>query len=350
MKASGVLLIVFFMASGFLGFALGAVDSPRQQLAKGAAPEDIVCNPGLALAMISGNIPVCIKSSSAAELEKRGYSIEILKPAIPVVETKLSPQTQMPQEPTPERSTGTAVVQGESGQVGAVIETVPASSMSVVNLYLTDDDLNVSRSGVDIVKTEGLLEFTINGIPIKGPETMVETGPNTGKFYLRLDLPELINGRPLTQSDIIEIRYHDQSDAAGAQRISITSIPLSKTYAQMQAYGGGQTRIGHEFTVRIYDPDSNLDSRNVDRISLSQLEYRGQGGIRASLASPAFDANSSFLLETGPDTGVFEVVIKIPRTLDGKTIHVGHWYEITYIDRSTPSGTSEKVVLQGRIG
>ncbi|MBL7018792.1 MAG: hypothetical protein ISR81_08095, partial [Nitrosopumilus sp.] len=45
-----------------------------------------------------------------------------------------------------------------------------------------------------------------------------------------------------------------------------------------------------------------------------------------------------------------EVQIKIPRQLDGKTIHIGDEYEIRYIDTSTPSGTSEKIILKGRIG
>ena len=117
----------------------------------------------------------------------------------------------------------------------------------------------------------------------------------------------------------------------------------------MQTSGGG-SRIGHEFIVRIYEPDANRDSKNEDKISLSQLEFRGEGGIRTKLTNPGFDANSNYLIETGKNTGVFEVIIKIPRTLDGKTIHIGDEYEIRYIDSSTPSGSSEKIVLKGRIG
>ena len=36
----------------------------------------------------------------------------------------------------------------------------------------------------------------------------------------------------------------------------------------------------------------------------------------------SFDANSAYLLETGPNSNIFEVIIKIPRQLDGKTIHI----------------------------
>jgi len=56
------------------------------------------------------------------------------------------------------------------------------------------------------------------------------------------------------------------------------------------------------------------------------------------------------LIETGHNTNIFEVQIKIPRQIDGKTIHIGDWYEIKYIDRTTPSNSDEKVIFKGMIG
>ncbi len=145
------------------------------------------------------------------------------------------------------------------------------------------------------------------------------------------------------------IRYLDESDSAGEQRVLVKSVTLTKTFAKVETYGGG-SRIGHEFTFRIYEPDANRDSKNEDKIPLSSFEYRGDGGIRTTLANPRFDANSSSLIETGPNTSTFEVKIKIPRELDGKVVHIGDKYEIRYIDRTTPSGTNEKIIFKGRIG
>jgi hypothetical protein len=262
----------------------------------------------------------------------------------------VQPKDDAPKNELSAKDTMGTTIQGQPGKAQAVVETIPASGGSTVNFYITDDDLNTSPNGVDIISTEGLLEFTINGVSIEGQETMIETGPNTGKFYVGLELPETVNGQALTQNDVIVIRYLDQSDAAGESRVSVTSVPLSKTYAQVQTSGGGQSRIGHEFSVRIYEPDANLDSHEVDRIPLSRIEFRAEGGIRTTLANPAFDANSSYLLESGKNTGTFQVIIKIPRTIDGKTIHIGDWYEMTYVDSSTPSGTNEDIVLKGKIG
>lgn len=102
--------------------------------------------------------------------------------------------------------------------------------------------------------------------------------------------------------------------------------------------------------MRIYEPGANRDSKDEDKIPLSSFEYRGDGGIRTTLANPRFDANTGSLIETGPNTSTFEVKIKIPRELDGKVIHIGDKYEIRYIDRTTPSDTDEKIIFKGRIG
>ena len=342
------IIISMFLSPGFSNLVFGnTIDSPKKQLERGVAPKDIICKSGRTLAIIFTNVPVCLKPSTALKLEQIWHVPIVLPESVP----QEKQTDEMPQKPASSiKDKDSASIQGTPGKPETLIETVPASSGSIVNFYINDDDLNTSHNGIDVISATGLLEFTINGISIQGPETMTETGPNTGRFFVTLELPDTINGRPLTQDDILEIRYLDQANAAGEKSSSAKSIPLTNTYAKVQTSGAGQTRIGHEFTVRIYEPDFNLDSKDVDRIPLSRLEYRGEGGIRTTLANPAFDANSSFLLETGDNTEIFEVIIKIPRTIDGKTVHIRDWYEIRYIDTSTPSNTNEEIKLKGRIG
>jgi hypothetical protein len=238
--------------------------------------------------------------------------------------------------PTPPRTSGE-------------VNVVPATGGSIINFYIRDDDLNLAHSGVETVSTQGLVEFTISGVVIDGPKTMIETGPDSGEFNLKLQLPNTINGRLINQDDLVVMKYFDQSDYAGEKQTVTKSVSLSKSYAQVQTTDD-RKRIGHEFTLRIFEPDANLDSRNVDRISLNRLEYEGEGGIKTTLTNPAFDANSNYLLETGDNTNIFEVVIEIPRTIDGKTVQIGDWFKITYKDFSTPSNTQEDVVYRGKIG
>ncbi|MBC8516889.1 MAG: hypothetical protein H8D31_06600 [Nitrosopumilus sp.] len=309
-----------------VGFSADAtMDSPKKQMSRGVLVEDILCREGLELVIRTNGNAACVRPETADRMEKAGILFIPIKFLDLQKEIKTVPASK------------------------TEMQTVPASSMSIVNFYITDHDLNIAHSGVEVVSTQGLFEFTINGIPINGPKNMIETGPDTGQFYIKLELPDTINGRPLSQDDIVLIKYLDDSDYSGEKRVLVKSVPLTKTFANLQTSGGG-SRIGHEFTVRIYEPDANRDSKNEDKISLSKLEFRGEDGIRTTLANPKFDANSAYLVETGPNSNIFEVQIKIPRQLDGKTIHIGDEYEIRYIDTSTPSGTSEKIILKGRIG
>jgi len=338
--------ILIFFSMGFSNLIFGdEIESPRKQLEKGILPEKIICKPGNILVILVSEKPVCLKKSTVIKLEDRGIVKLVLQEFTLTKAKETIPMSNI-------EITDSVSIKGNTGKTipsSSYIENIPASRGSIVNFYITDDDLNTSRNGVDIIETQGLLEFTVNGISIQGPKTMIETGPNTGQFFVRLQLPDSINGKPLSQNDIVEIQYFDQSDASGEKQISTKSIPLNKTFAQIQT-SEGKTRIGHHFTVRIYEPDANLDSKDVDRISLSKLEYRGEGGIRTTLANSVFDANSSHLRESGENTGIFEIIIKIPRTIDGKTVHIGDWYELRYVDRSTPSNTSEEIKLKGRIG
>jgi len=337
---------ILFKSKIMLGFTLflifsltipvnGDIESPKKQLEKGIPIENIICKHGLDLILRNNGNPACVKPSTSERFQILDLAHILVKFTDLEKENSQSPVSNHP------------TVQFRDAQ--NKIETIPASGGSFVNFYITDDDLNIAHAGVEIISTEGLLEFTINGIRIDGPEKMIETGPNTGVFYAKLQLPETINGKPVTQDDIVEVRYHDESDVTGEQRILVKSITLRNTFAQIQT-SADKTRIGHEFIIRVYEPDANRDSKDVDKIPLNRLEYRGEGGIRIPLSNPSFDANSSYLLETGENTDIFEVKIKIPRQIDGDVVHIGDWYEIRYIDTTTPSGTSEKIILKGKIG
>jgi hypothetical protein len=302
------------------------MESPRKQMKRGITAEDVTCKADLSLVIRNNGFAACVKSATAEKLENMGLVTKIIK-----LEKYVSKDSQYIPKDSEE------------------ISVVPASTGSVVNFYITDDDLNLAHNGVETVSTAGLFEFSIDGVLIDGPSSMIETGPDTGRFYVKLELPDTVNGRSLSQDDVVLIRYFDASDYSGDQRVLAKSVPLAKSFAKVQTSGGG-SRIGHEFVVRLYEPDANRDSKNEDKIPLSQLEYRGEGGIRTTLSNPVFDANSSYLIETGPNTSTFEIEIEIPRKIDGKLVDIGDWYEIRYIDRSTPSNTDEKIILKGKIG
>jgi len=303
--------------------AYAEIPSPKKQLEHGVEPENIVCRHGMILMLRESGMPACVRPSTAERLEPNGWTVV--------------------------RAADALSDSVKTGQAAEEIQRIPASSTGTVSFYVVDQDLNLARNAAETVSTEGLLEITVNGVPIDVPDRMTETGFDTGRFLVRAGLPETVNGEPLRQGDVVLIRYLDGAGRSGDPVILTRSFALSSSYAGIEAVGGS-SRIGHEFTVRVYEPDANTDSRDEDRIPLGSLEYRGEGGIRTTLANPGFDANSGSMIETGPNTGTFEVKIRIPRELDGRTVHIGDWYEIRYADRSTLSGTQEEIIFEGRIG
>ena len=83
-----------------------------------------------------------------------------------------------------------------------------------------------------------------------------------------LELSDTVNGKQ-SQDDIILVKYLDQSDNAGEQ--SSSTVKPSKTFAKVETAGGG-SRIGHEFTLRIYEPDGKpIHIRDKSGISIDQL-------------------------------------------------------------------------------
>ena len=235
--------------------------------------------------------------------------------------------------------------------IGIVLAiTLPAAGGlvpgSTVTFYVHDDDLNTNHRGIDEVSTAGLLEFTIAGVSISGPSKIVETANNSGVFVGKVAIPETINGRQVQQGDVLIIKYHDQSDSSGNQKTVSKSASVKKTDTSFTT-SSKNVRIGQKFQVRIYDPDFNLDSREVDNISLDLIEFRGTNGIRTTLSNRAFDAQTASLRETGDNTNYFVVTVKMPKEIDGKRLKIGSTSELRFTDTTSPSGTTE--ILKTRI-
>lgn len=219
----------------------------------------------------------------------------------------------------------------------------------VLNFYVSDDDLNTSHRGIDVVSTNGLLKFTLNGVSIQGPSKMTETSQDSGVFAVRLSIPTTVNGNPVQQGDILVITYYDQSDYSGNPRTVSKSFSVVKHDTTFST-SSKNIRIGQSFQVRIYDPDFNLDSRRADNIPLNLIEFRTDHGIRVTLDNKAFDAKTRSLRETGDNTNMFVVSVKMPKEIDGKRLKIGASAQLKFTDTTSPSGTTETLKTDIKIG
>ena len=148
--------------------------SLKTQIKNGVSPDFLTCTDGFELIFkLRDNSPACVKPQTAEKLIERGWT-------------------------TNEESQG--VIQLKQNIQKQTIQTIPASSRTVVNFYVNDNDLNISPNEIDIVSTSGLIEITINGVMIDAPKKMIETSPNSGKFFLKIELPKTTNGKTLSQN------------------------------------------------------------------------------------------------------------------------------------------------------
>ena len=218
-----------------------------------------------------------------------------------------------------------------------------------VTFYVHDDDLNTSHRGIDEVSTAGLLEFKLAGTSIAGPSKIMETDIDSGVFVGKVSIPTMINGRAVTQGDVLVITYNDESDAAGKANTLSKSLVAKKATTGIEV-SQKNIRVGQTFQVRIYDPDFNLDSRTADNISLNLIEFKGANGIKTTLANPAFEAKTTSLRETGDNTNQFVVSLKMPKEIDGKRVKIGSNAQLKFTDTTSPSGTTETLKTNIKIG
>ena len=212
----------------------------------------------------------------------------------------------------------------------------PAIPGTVLTFYVTDGNLSTSHRAVMTIETAGLVDFTINGVPVPGPGEMVETGIDTGIFQVQLTLPDSVNGKPLKNGDVVVMTYHQSADYSGNPTTLTQSKVLTSAPSIPVSSSSSNVRVGNYFKLRIYAPDYNLDSFTPDDIPLDMIEFH-DGGIQTTLADPAFQTNPYSLRETGDNTNAFEVSIKMPKEVNGHPIELGSTIEFRFDDRSYPS-------------
>ncbi|MDE1842013.1 MAG: hypothetical protein KGH95_00010 [Thaumarchaeota archaeon] len=212
----------------------------------------------------------------------------------------------------------------------------PAVPGTVLTFYINDINLSTDHRAVMTIPTSGLVDFTINGVPIDGPGAMVETGIDTGTFQLQLTLPGSVNGKSLKDGDVVVMTYHQKADYSG----NPTDVTQSKVLASIQsspvASSSSNVRIGQYFKLQLYAPNYNLDSFTPDDIPLDMIEVH-MGGVQTTLADSSFQVNPYTMRETGPNTDNFEVNVKIPKSIDGFPVEMGSTIEFRFKDPSMPS-------------
>ena len=104
--------------------------------------------------------------------------------------------------------------------------------------------------------------------------------------------------------------------------------------------------LGQDLTIRIAEPDANFDSRSMERLSFSVITITtnkfDEEPLDKVLDKTGIRATQSSLIETGFNTGVFEVTLE---SINDSLVTRGHDIRIVYID-NTPSGGSSPTRIE----
>ena len=212
-------------------------------------------------------------------------------------------------------------------------DPLPQGDLTVY-VSINDSDFDESANGIDSIEVEGVAPLTVT--VIRGSDDIViatagntgnaigETARDSGIFEYELtisydDGPDSSKcpvgmGGCILQGDILHVEYNDPSDASGSSNTVTDSATFDLRNGVLQS---DQTAyiIGSGMIVTLIEPDLNLDSGSVETYDLDLIEWDSDAGTE-TLAHSVFDASPSNLLETGEDTGIFQVVVSIPNEID----------------------------------
>ena len=136
------------------------------------------------------------------------------------------------------------------------------------------------------------------------------------------------------------MEYTDPTDASG----DVTTVTDSATFDLRNGVLQSDKSvyiIGSDMILTIIDPDWDRDNDSAETYNLDVIEWDSDAadvsmGVQGGEAV-AFDPEPSNFRETGDSTGIFQIVIEIPESLQGDRLERGEEIVLEYTDWG-PSG------------
>ena len=257
----------------------------------------------------------------------------------------------------------------------------------IVYVTVTDPDFDVSASGRDSIALDdapvtvsvirGSQDVTVAKIG-DASEPIDEIAPDAGIFEASVTLhyydgPESsicpstsldektpdkdLNGRYvdgewvtsieddedycILQGDILQVEYNDPTDASGQSNTVTDSATFDLRNGVLQSDKSVYI-IGSDMILTLIEPDFDLDNSQNETYDLDLIKWSSSAATvtmgDADGEIGAFDPEPLSFRETGPSTGIFQVVVEIPQILDGSSLQRGEEIDLEYTDWG-PSGS-----------
>ena len=221
-------------------------------------------------------------------------------------------------------NTGTGV--SSVRQLGPITETAPASGIFEFDLDILYTDGPASTQCPTTLAATGFSSLTTPGTKA-GELTRFDAESTTGEYCI-------------LQGDIITVEYTDPADASGDVNTVTDSATFDLRNGALQSDKSVYI-IGSDMIMTLIEPDLDLDNDLAEIYDLDLIEWDSDaatitmGNLGGAFA--AFDPEPSDLRETGDSTGIFQIVIEIPKVLNNDNLERGEEIVLEYTDWG-PSG------------
>ena len=238
---------------------------------------------------------------------------------------------------------------------GGTVENALAQGNVTVHVRITDADYDVSAFGEDKIDDTTVLlkiERGSSSVTVKtfgdSDNPITETSPTSGVFEYDATVgyesgpddascPSVFQQGCVLQGDILTVTYNDIKDASGQPQSVTDSATFDLRNGVLQS-DKSVYLIGSDMILTLIEPDFDLDNDGAESYTLDLIEWdsdaaeTSMGAKGLSGANAAFDPEPSALRETGDSTGIFQVVIEIPDTLNSELLDRGEKIDLEYTD------------------
>ena len=225
-----------------------------------------------------------------------------------------------------------------SGRDSIAIDTAPVtvsvirSSQSVTVATIGDTSNPID----EIAPGAGIFESSVTIRYNDGPNSSLCPSADDGDANTDTDDQGCI-----LQGDILQVEYNDPTDASGQSNTVTDSATFDLRNGVLQSDKSVYI-IGSDMILTLIEPDFDLDGSQNETYDLDLIKWSSSAATvtmgNADGEIGAFDPEPLSFRETGPSTGIFQVVVEIPQVLDGSSLQRGEEIDLEYTDWG-PSGS-----------
>jgi hypothetical protein len=223
-------------------------------------------------------------------------------------------------------ATGTFVDDPTARQFGPMLEIAPDAGIFETDVIVryTDGPANtLCPDTADYAPLNGAADVAVN--PVTDRFTKAAT---TGDYCI-------------IQGDILQVEYTDPIDASGDPNTVTDSATFDLRNGVLQSDKSVYI-IGSDMILTIIEPDFDLDNDQAETYDLDLVEWDSDAATVSmgdkGGSGAAFDPEPFNFRETGDSTGIFQIVIEIPQTLENDNLERGEEAILEYTDWG-PSGS-----------